>query len=627
MNWRKHLTLAAIGCFAFLIASPAWAADTATKTKAKDKEKEEAAVPSVAIFRLHGALEEAPPPVDFNFNLEPRRSLRGLLERFARAKKDANLKALVLVFDEPQIGMGQLQELRDAIQDLRSADKDVYCYLEEARLGAYALATSATKIVLAPGGDLMIMGINVESPYFKGLLDKVHVEADIEHVGPYKSAGEPFTRTGPSPEAKEMMNWLIQDIYDQLVEQIAKGRQLSVDEVKGLIDKGQFHGEDAKKAKLVDEVAYAEDFTASLKKRYGDNVAFNHDYGAKKAPELDFSNVFSLFKSFSDLMNKARGTEKPAIAIAYVDGMIVTGKSEEGLFASQSAASTTIRRALGKARDDDSIKAVVLRVDSPGGSALASDIIWHATQELKAKKPLIVSMGNVAGSGGYYVSCGAATIFADPGTLTGSIGVLGGKLVTRGLWDWAGITFDQTKFGKNADLYSSDHKFDEQQREQVKKYMLQVYGEFTDRVKQGRGDKLKKDMDQLAGGRVYTGRQALQLGLVDKLGGLQEAVKFAAAEAGVTEYEIREIPESKSFGDLLVEALTGEKKDKDSPQIHLSMPGLGWTTQAPAIHELLGMLSKADPERCRTVVRSLMRIEMLGQERVMLVTPTEISVR
>jgi protease-4 len=415
-----------------------------------------------------------------------------------------------------------------------------------------------------------------------------------------------------------------------MVETIAEARQLPESDVRKLIDDAPFTAKQALAAKLVDELAYAEDFTASLKQRYGENVTFDHDYGKKHGPELDFSSIFTFFKTFGELMNKARGAEKTSIGVVYVDGMIVTGKEEESIFGDSGvAASTTLRRTIAKAREDDNIKAVVLRVDSPGGSALASEIIWHAAEELKGEKPFVVSMGNVAASGGYYVSAGAGTIFAQPGTITGSIGVVGGKLITKGLWDWIGITWDQTKAGQNADLFSTDRRFDERQRAIIRRMMQQVYDEFKNRVIQGRGKKLKKDMEQLAGGRVYTGRQARDHGLVDKIGGLHDAVQFAAAEANLSDYEVKQMPEPRNFFDALVESLTGQKKDQDTPQIILGAPKgtAGWTSQAPGLRDLLPLVRKADPSRFQQIIRALLRIELLGGEGVLLVTPAEIDVR
>jgi protease IV len=578
----------------------------------------------IAVFRMHGPLTEAPPAFDFGLDMEPRRSLHELLERFGKAKRDPNIKAVVLTFEKPVLGLGQLQEIRSALKELRAADKDVYCYLEEAGMGIYALASVASKVVMVPSGELRLMGVHLEQAYFKGLLDKIGLEADIEHVGAYKGAGEPFTQTGPSPEAQEMIEWLIGDIYEQFVETIAEGRQRTPDEVRSLIDNGPYTAKKALEAKLIDEIAYAGDFAESLRDRYGLGVEFVHNYGAKKGPELDFSSIFTLVRSLGEMMSKARVSARPAVAVVYVDGMIVTGRTEEGLFGSSgTVGSTTLRQELTKAREDDTIRAVVLRVDSPGGSALASDIIWHASNELRDKKPLIVSMGNVAASGGYYVSVGSSTIFADPGTLTGSIGVVGGKLITKGLWDWLGVSFHETKFGRNADLYNTNRPFDDREREIVRKYMQEVYDDFTDRVVQGRNDRLKKDIDELAGGRVYTGRQALANGLVDRLGGLQDAIRFAAGEANISDYDTRLLPEPKNFMDLLLESMTG-KRDEDGHEIRYS---LGWTLKTPAIAELLPVLERLDPLRARTVLRSLLRIELLSRETALLILPAEITLR
>jgi len=199
--------------------------------------------------------------------------------------------------------------------------------------------------------------------------------------------------------------------------------------------------------------------------------------------------------------------------------------------------------------------------------------------------------------------------------------------VTKGLWDWIGVSFYRDKIGENADMYRTDQKFDDRQRVLVKKMMQEIYGEFTDRVTKGRGKKLKKDINEIAGGRVYTGRQALELGLVDKLGGLNDAIKFAAEKADITDYEIRLMPEPKNFIDMLVKSLSGEKPEKDEGEISMSMQLRSWTTQVPMIRDLLPALRQADPDHFQTVLRSLMRIELLGRERALLCLPAEISIR
>ncbi len=580
----------------------------------------------VAVFRLHGPLEEAPPPFEFGFDLEPRRTLFDMLERLKRAKKDDNVKAVVFLMDQPMLGWAQMQELRQAVSDLRAADKAVYCYLEDAHPGNYLLASAASRVVMMPEGTLLLMGLHLEQVYLKGLLDKIGVQADIVHVGEYKGAGEPFTRTEPSPEAKEMLDWIVDDLYAQMIDMIAEGRQLPKEEVKAAIDGAVFTPQQAVDAKLVDELAYAEGFAKSLKERYGDDVAFDHDYGGKEGPDLDFSNIFALFKTLGEMMSKVSEPDESTIAVVYVDGMILTGKTEESFFGdSGTVGSTTIRRTLNRLRDDDNVRAVVLRVDSPGGSAVASEIIWHAVKEVADEKPVVVSMGNLAASGGYYVSVGGPTLFADPGTLTGSIGIISGKIITKGLWDWAGVSFYEMQRGKNADLFNTNRPWNEEQRAKVLGWMEAVYGTFTTRVKDSRGERLKKEVNELAAGRVYTGKQALANGLIDRLGGLHDAVRFAAEEAKLSDYKVRPYPEPKNIMDLFLKELTGQG-DEDDVDVRVSAAH-SWTTRSPEVARLLPMLERSDPLRFQAVLGALLRIELLSRDHTLMVLPAEILMR
>jgi protease IV len=594
-----------------IFTSPAWAQTNTSEAAGK-----------IAVFRLSGQLREA--PAEFILFQTDRVNFYELLKRLNRAKADTKLKAVVLLFDSPQIGWAQRQELRQAVKDLKASDKDVYALLEDEKAGTYLMATPASRVYMVPTGGLNLVGLHLEQVYLKGLLDKIGVTADLEHVGAYKGAGEPFTRTGPSEESQEMLDWLVNDLFDQMVQQIAEDRQLSAEEVRTLIDRGPFTAKQAHEAKLVDEIAYPEDFMDTLRQRYG-KLELVHNYGERKMPDVDLSSPFGLFRFFGEVMAKTQAGTRPQIAVVYVDGMIVTGKTEEGLFGgSGRVGSTSMRRLLARVREDDQIKAVVLRVDSPGGSATASDIIWHATQAL-GDKPFIVSMGNVAASGGYYVAAGASRVFADPGTITGSIGVVGGKLVTRGLWSWLGINFHEVSRGKHADIYSTNRPFTEEQREIVRTYMQDVYQSFKERVSDGRGDRLKDDLESLAGGRVYTGRQAHAKGLVDQLGGLQDAIKYAANEANVSTYEVVQLPEPKNFFELLVKSLSGDGLDEDGDSVQVSSQG--WLIKTPAVTELIGVLSKVDPIKMRAVLEMLHRLEMLSQESALLVMPEALIIR
>ncbi|HRR86680.1 MAG TPA: signal peptide peptidase SppA [Phycisphaerae bacterium] len=633
MQRRKRVVGLLVGlALLAIVAAPAVADKKVDSTQA-DATKTATTKPAkpaiIAVYNLRGELKDGPPTLAVSLDLRTPQSLFKLLERFRKIEKDNEVKAVLLSISDLALGWGQMQELRQAILGLRAAKKDVYCYLEDASPSVYLLATAASRISIVPTGEIALMGMHVEQAYFKGLMDKIGVEADIEHMGEFKGAGEPFTRTGPSEQARQMIEWLVKDLFEQMIKTVSQGRDIPFDKVRSLIDQGPFNARQALEAKLVDHAIYADELVDALRDRYGDDARFVQNYGADKRAQLDLSSPFAIFKLLGESASKGKPSAKPAVAVVYLDGMIVTGRTEQSPFGDAgTVGSTSLRHALARAASDKSVKAVVLRVNSPGGSATASDIIWRAASELGKEKPLVVSMGDMAASGGYYVSAGARAIFADRGTITGSIGVLTGKIVTKGLWDWVGITFHETTMGQNADLFNTNRRFDDRQRAIVREHLENIYKEFTDRVMAGRGNKLKKDLSELAGGRVFTGRQAEANGLVDRLGGLQDAVSYAAklADLSEDEYELRVLPEPKNFMDLFIRSLTGQEEDDEGVDVAVTIDE-PWTLKLPFARELLPALKALDPDRAKLVLRSLLRIELLGREHVLLALPCEISIR
>jgi len=331
---------------------------------------------------------------------------------------------------------------------------------------------------------------------------------------------------------------------------------------------------------------------------------------------LYFSSPLGILKTWTQLFSTPvkKAESKPAIAIVYVNGPIMTGSGGESpFFGSLGAFSKDIREALEKTAADDSIKAVVLRIDSPGGSSTASEIILDATRHLKAKKPFVVSMGEVAGSGGYYVACAADTIFADAATLTGSIGVVGGKVATTEMWNKIGITFKEYQRGRNAGIFSTGDVFTESERARVRAVMDEVYAAFKRHVTDIRGNRLKKPIDELAGGRVYTGRQAVELGLVDRIGTLSDAIAFAAGEAKVENYEVRVVPEPKGFLEQLTERMSDGREDAG----HIS----SLSSEDSLLRLAAPYLQNLDPRRTAAVVSALRRLEILQKEGVVLSMP------
>ncbi|MFG0333060.1 MAG: signal peptide peptidase SppA, partial [Maioricimonas sp. JB049] len=436
--------------------------------------------------------------------------------------------------------------------------------------------------------------------------------------GEYKSAGEMFTRTGPSPESEEMYKWLYDGLFESVINLVATGRDVDAEQARKWIDHGLYSAESAREAGLIDAVEHRQAFSQAIQEDLGSEVEYDRSYGKKKGPSIDLNNPFAAFQLWAEILAgpQRRRSSKDAIAVVHVDGPIMPGKSQPSIFGTSEAAySEPIRKALDKLVDDDKVKGVVLRVSSPGGSAVASEIILNATQRVAAKKPFVVSMGSVAGSGGYYVACAGQRIFADSATITGSIGVISGKLVTEGMWNRIGVNFEANKRGEKAGMLAGTDLFTEEERDQMQAWMNEVYEVFKGHVVDNRGDKLARPIEELAGGRVYTGKQALEYGLVDEIGGLNDAIDWVAEEAGVDDYDVRVVPRPTNFLEELLNELSGQKKD-DNGDLQVARrtgPGL--------VDAALPMLRQLDPRRMQLVLSALKQVELLQHERVMLTMP------
>ncbi|MGD9720260.1 MAG: signal peptide peptidase SppA [Pirellulales bacterium] len=462
-------------------------------------------------------------------------SLRELIGRLDAAAKDDKIQGVVLRLREPQIGLGKADEVRAAIARVRKSGKRVYADLQSAvSLRDYLVAAACDQIIMPESGSLTITGVEAEVMFFKGLFDKLGIAADFVQIGDFKGASEPFTRTSMSPEFRKQYEAVIEDFYQHIAESIAQDRKLDVEQVKKLIDEGLFTAAGARAARLIDRVAYEDQWNDELKKEYSaEEIAWKRGYGREQSG-AELGGMAGMMKFMEMLMGgdaKARSSSNDKIAVVYIVGPIMTGESAMSFFGGSTVGGDTIVQAMRQAENDAKVKAIVLRVDSPGGSALASDLIWR--EVTNSKKPVIVSMGDIAASGGYYVSMGADKIFVEPGTLTGSIGVVGGKLALHGLFDWIGISTETISRGKNSGTFSMNDGFTESQREAVKRLMLDIYKQFTSKAAEGRKMELAK-LESLAAGRLFSGRMAVANGLADKLGTLDDAVAEAKNMAGIS---------------------------------------------------------------------------------------------
>lgn len=576
---------------------------------------------TIAVFALDRPVTEAPTGDDILFGSVGRETFKDLVARVKKAGKDDDVKAIVLL-PNAGLGYGQTEELRRAMSEAQKAGKEIHVHADSLSMRNYVLASGADSIGVVPDGMLTIYGLRGETPYVRGLLDLIGVTPDFMTCGDYKSAGEMYMRTEPSKQAEEMSNWLFDGLFETNIKLIAEGRKVSSKQVRQWIDSGLYTSAKAKEAGIIDKVQFRQDLVSDLKAKYGKDVKFDRKYGKKKRDEIDLSSPLGVFKLWAEILqgpSKKKST-KAAVAVIYVEGAILPGKPQPSPFGSSGIAySEPIRKALDKAAGDDSIKAVVLRVDSPGGSATASEIILDATRRVKAKKPLIVSMGNVAGSGGYYVACASDTIFADSNTITASIGVVSGKFATTDMWNKIGITWHTYDRGANAGMFSSRNVFNDAERKQMRALMDEVYGDFKGHVVAIRGDRLKKDIDKLAGGRVFTGQQALELGLVDKIGGLEDAIAHVAKEAKIDDYEVRVLPKPKTFIDMLLADLGGEDKDDDSGTLSL---GSAWGPRTTSLFQAaMPYLKGLDPERMAAIEGAFQRLSLIEKEGVILAMP------
>ncbi len=486
-------------------------------------------------IELKGSYPEgAEPTALFGNSVE---TLSEVIGRLDKAGDDEKLSGVVLRINDPTLGWAKVNELTHAIHNLRHKGKKVVAYLDSATTHNYLVAASCDEVVMPESGDLAILGLRAEVMFYKGLLDWLNVKADMLRVGEYKSAAEPFTRTEMSKEFRHEMEEILDDYQRQIVEAISKHRKLDAAKVTAAINGGPYTARRACELGLIDKVAYEDEIEGLLKTAESKrDVKITKSYGKKKV-DNDFSGFAGMMKMMSLLMGgeeKKRLSSKPTIAVVHAVGAIMSGKSANSFLGGETLGSETFIKAVRQAADEKTVKAIVLRVDSPGGSALASDLMWRALQ--KCGKPVIVSMGDVAASGGYYISMGAQHIFAEPGTLTGSIGVVGGKVAIGGLLEKVGITTSVISRGENSGAMSMLSQFTESERKAMQRTLNDIYGQFTHKAAEGRHMQYDK-LEKLARGRVYTGAMAIKIGLVDELGTLDDAVKYAVKVAGLPKDE------------------------------------------------------------------------------------------
>ena len=503
---------------------------------------------SVMMLDLNGTLVERTQenPLDMVSKLFKEDSntygLDDILSAIKKAKENEDIKGIYIQATSLGTSYASLQEIRNALLDFKKSGKFVVAYSDTYTQGLYYLSSAADKVLLNPKGMIEWRGLASAPIFYKDLLEKVGVEMQIFKVGTYKSAVEPFTSTEMSPANREQVTAFIGSIWGQVTEGVSQSRKLPVDSLNAYADRMLmfYPAEESVKCGLADTLIYRNDVRNYLKKL----VAIDED---DRLPLLGLGEMMNVKK------NVPKDKSGHIMAVYYASGEITDVAGSAG--SEDVIVGTKVIRDLRKLQEDDDVKAVVLRVNSPGGSAFASEQIWHAVKELKAKKPVIVSMGDYAASGGYYISCVADTIVAEPTTLTGSIGIFGMFPSVKGLTDKIGITYDVVKTNKYSDFGNIMRPLNEDEKGLMQMMITQGYDTFITRCADGR-HKSKEAIEKIAEGRVWTGETAKKIGLVDVLGGIDTAMDIAAQKAGIENYTIIAYPEKQDFLSSILDTQT-----------------------------------------------------------------------
>ena len=544
-------------------------------------QKPKVAKDATLVLRLEGEIPEKS-PIDIGLPFlqqTPPATVIDIWQSLQRAAADPKIKAVVLMPRDLAVGWAKLQELRGDLVAFKKSGKPLLVYLRAPRTPEYYLATAADKIYLVPEDMLDMKGVRAEVTYFKGALDKIGAKMEAEHAGKYKDALDTYTRTGMTPETREVLNSVLDGLYGHLLETISSARKMSVPEAKAAVDQGPFLAEQAVKWKLADAVLYEDQFFDEVKKAIG---------GA------EVKKV-----SLQDYLRSGGSEGKTKVAIIVTDGAIVRGSSSGNAFGEENsitvASSVKLLREVG---EDESIKGVILRVDSPGGDAVASDEILREVKLLSKKKPMVISMSDVAASGGYYISMTGDPVLAYANTITGSIGVIYGKINLKGLYDKLGLTKDLVQRGENAAIDSEYYELTPGGRKKLREGVDEVYKTFVGIVAESRKKKFA-EIHELAQGRVWLGSQAKERALVDELGGLDKAVEMVKERAKIAKTEkvrLMVYPQKRT----LLEQLLAQ----NAPSVEMRL-------QRAAIRELTGGLP----------------FELLRQGGMMKLMPYKISVR
>ncbi len=581
----------------------------------------EAPTPLVGWMEISGAIREGPVPFAFGGQPTDRPVMATLISQMRHVAAQKQVSGLVIYLDEAELDLTQVHALSRAMKNIREQGKKVVVFAEAYDLKSYLLGCAADEIWLQNKGQIELAGLGLEEMYLAGLLEKIGVKMDLLQIGKFKGADETFTRIGPSAEWNLNMDGLLDDLYAQVLDTIAQARGLNREQVIAVMgDSLNMSDKDYVSRGLVDQLVDRH-MTEATETAFGETFEWDENLG-QASTVVPMDNPFAMLRML--FQESRQAVTRPTIALVHAGGAITSGYSQRsdapgprvGLFSSESIGSRTMVATLEELRDDENIKGVVIRLDSPGGSALASEVIWQALRDLAEEKPVYAAIGNMAASGGYYLASACDEVYVSPSSIVGSIGVVGGKVVLGGLYEKLGISVYRRSRGPLGDMFNSVEPFSMRQRAAVESSMRRTYELFIDRVKVGRGVRIK-DVDAVAQGRLFTGQQAVKLGMADKVGTLHQAIVELAKQVDLKEgaYDVIDLPEPMTLPEYL-ESVFGVKS------------GMRLAASDPALSAMMQLLQPMlGEEVTRQVSMVLTGLMLLQEEAVLAMEPRVIAVR
>lgn len=567
----------------------------------------------VVTLDIEGSMPERPGQLDWLMDGDAEPTLREVINALHDASTSDKIDAILVRLKDPKLKVSQIEELGAAIKRVRAAGKRVIVFGEAYGNAELLLGSYADRVVAQSGGPLSLPGMYMEEMFLADTLAWAGLKADMVQIGDYKGAAEQMGRSAPSPQWDQNINQLLDSQYANLRDQIKRGRGMTDQQLDAAMDKSWMSdGKEAVAFGLVDSVVDLPDLTADLSKKLGSEVAWSGPLIKQSGGGMAMDNPFALLQKLSEKPHvKPNG---PAIAILHIDGVIVDGDSSSGgAFGGESnVGSRTIRNAIEDILDEDNFKGVIVRIDSPGGSATASEVMWQGLRRLAAKKPVWVSVGSMAASGGYYCAVAGDRIYVNPSSIVGSIGVVGGKISMQGLYDLLKVNVVARSRGPRASMFRSTAPWSPEELAMVRSKMKETYDQFTSRVTAGRKG---IDLAKTAEGRLFSGSLAIGLKMADKVGGLADAIDDMADSLSLSDYEVLDVPGPKPLDEVIRDAMRG-------------FAGVAPVRGSSPLEQVAGVVREAVGPQAWPALRDGMNAMMLLRDRpVILMTPSIIVTR